>query len=67
METSNEYQQPPTFGDKNWSIYIEGEKVMKNVRWHIIDHIQGTSIKKHISKTANINMETKNNIDWDMN
>lgn len=66
MESSNEYAPHETIGDKNWSIWIQGEKIIKDVRRHLIDHIQGANIKKHISKTTNIAHETVNEIDWDM-
>ena len=65
LEHTESYHPPKLFGDKNWSLWIKGEKVTKDVRKRIIEHIQGTAVKKHISRTDNIPLEILENIDWD--
>ena len=66
IESQDEYHPTSDFGDNNWSIWLNGQKLIKDIRWNIIDHIQGTAIKSHISKTTMISLETVEDIDWDM-
>ena len=65
LENCEEYKPSSLFGDKNWSLWIDGTKITKNIRHQIIEHIQGTTIKKHISQTQNLPMTMVENIDWD--
>ena len=66
VEANSRYEFPCSLGDKNWSLWIENEKVVKDVKGHLIDHIQGRNTKHHISKTNNITSETVDEIDWIM-
>ena len=65
LERTNEYEPPTTYGDNNWSLWMNGEKITKDIRKRIIDHIQGSKIKEHISRTNEITMQVVENIDWD--
>ena len=65
LENEMEYNAPMDFGDKNWSIWINGEKVIKNVRHRLEDHIQGRTIKAHISRTDAIPLSVVEKIDWE--
>ena len=66
METTNEYQPPSNCGDNNWSMWINGSRITKIIRWHIIDHVQRKAIRTHIANTTQITPDAVNMIDWDM-
>ena len=63
IEANNRYEFPCSLGDENWSLWIDDENIIKYVKGHLVEHIQGNSTKQHISKTNTITLETVDEID----
>ena len=39
FETTEDYYPSSEFGDKNWSVWLDEQKIFKDLRWRIIDHM----------------------------